>query len=81
VLRIEGDDIIVATAKSPDGQPVPTAWVQDAMDLLERDGEVVIDVDTVGYRSAFIGAILATLPGTKTALAPPRVVRPASARS
>jgi hypothetical protein len=81
VLYVEGDDVIVATAKSPNGQPVPIAWVQNALNLLERDGEVVIDVETVGYRSAFIGAVLATLPGTNTALAPPRVIRLASARS
>lgn len=49
--------------------------VQNALDMLERDGEVAIDVETVGYRSAFIGAVLATLPGTSTALAPPRVIR------
>jgi hypothetical protein len=55
--------------------------VQNALDLLERDGEVVIDVDTIGYRSAFIGAVLAILPGTKTAPAPPRVIRLTSARS
>jgi hypothetical protein len=70
VLRIEGDDVVVATARSPNGQPVPIAWVQNALDLLERDGEVVIDVETVGYRSAFIGAVSATLPCTSTALAP-----------
>jgi hypothetical protein len=75
VLRIDGNNVIVATAKSPGGQPVPIARLQDALNLLERDGEVVIDVETVGYRSAFIGAVLATLPGTKTALAPRRVIR------
>ena len=80
MLRIEGEDVIVATLKNPNGQPVPIAWVQNTFDLLERDGEVVIDVDTIGYRSAFIGAVLASLPGAKTALAPPRVIR-AAARS
>jgi hypothetical protein len=75
VLRIEGDDVIVATAKSPNGQQVPIAWVQDALDILDRDGEVMINVETVGYRSSFIGAVLATVPGTTTALAPRRVIR------
>jgi hypothetical protein len=75
VLRIQGDDVIVATARSPQGQPVPIAWVQDALDSLERDGEVFIDVETVGYRSAFIGAVLASVPGTSTELAPARVIR------
>jgi hypothetical protein len=75
VLRVEGQNVIVATSRSATGQPVPIKWVQAALDMFERDGEVVIDVETVGYRSAFIGAVLATLPGTSTALAPPRVIR------
>jgi hypothetical protein len=75
ILRIEGADVIVATTKSPGGQPVPIKSVQASLDMLERDGEVVIDRKTVGYRSAFIGAVLASLPGTKRALAPARVFR------
>jgi hypothetical protein len=35
------------------------------MDMLEADGEVTIDVETVGYRSAFIGAVLLTIPGAR----------------
>jgi hypothetical protein len=46
----------VATSKSPNRQPVPTKWVQKAIDMLESKGEVTIDVATLGYRSAFIGA-------------------------
>jgi hypothetical protein len=63
ILRIAGDDVIVGTRKSPSGQPVPIAWVQDALDRLVRDGEIEISVESVGYRSAFIGAVLAVLPG------------------
>jgi hypothetical protein len=74
VLRVEAGRVIVGTGRSPKGQPVPIADVQAAMDLLERDGEVVIDVATVGYRSAFIGAVLASLPGTTTS-ANPRTVK------
>jgi hypothetical protein len=74
VLKVEAARVIVGTEKSPTGQPVPIADVQAAMDLLERDGEVVIDVETVGYRSAFIGAVLATLPGAVVlSTSPPRV--------
>jgi hypothetical protein len=51
------------------GRPVvsrfPSAWVQDALDLLERDGEVRVDVATLGHRSAFVGAVLSTLPGVE----------------
>jgi predicted RNA-binding protein with PUA-like domain len=74
VLRLEGDDVIVATRRSPQGQPVPIAWVQAALDRLRRDGEVEISVASVGYRSAFVGAALATLPGASTAHSPQRVL-------
>jgi hypothetical protein len=74
IFEIAGDDVIVATSRSPAGKPVPIAWVQNAMDQLERDGEVTIDVDTVGYRSAFIGAVLATLPDAVVLpTSPPRI--------
>ena len=74
VLAIRGDHVLVGTSKSPRGKLVPIDWVQHAIDLLERDGEVRIDVPTVGYRSAFIGAVLATLPGVE-ALTNPRRIR------
>lgn len=63
VIAIRGADVIVGTAKSPGGEPVPIQWVQDAIDQLFARGELLIDVKTVGYRSAFIGAVLATIPG------------------
>ena len=75
VLRVHVDRVIVRTERSPKGQPVPIADVQAAMDVLERDGEVVIDVKTVGYRSAFIGAVLASLPGATTSSRPSVVKR------
>jgi len=63
VLRLEGDSVVVATAKSPEGRPVPIDWVQAALDRLEDEGAVVISVESVGYRSAFIGAVLSCVPG------------------
>jgi len=72
ILRIEGGDVIVGTAKSPTGQRVPIQWLQDAADRLVREGEIVVDVETLGHRSAFVGAFLATLPGT--------IVRPRTPR-
>lgn len=72
ILRIEGDEVIVGTGKSPSGQPVPIQWLQDAIDLLVRDGEITVDVETLGHRGAFVGAFLATLPGA--------VVRPTTPR-
>jgi hypothetical protein len=53
VLRVEGDTVFVGTQKSPAGQPVPIQWVQDAMDQLADAGELAIEVETVGNRSAF----------------------------
>lgn len=38
ILGLEGDAVLVATARSPTGQPVPIAWVQDALDRLAADG-------------------------------------------
>ncbi len=58
VLRVEPPLVIVATTRSPEGQPVPIADVQRALDLLSRDGAVTIDVPTLGHRSSFIGAVL-----------------------
>ena len=73
ILRLDVDNVIVATGKSPEGQPVPIAWVQDALDMIVRDGEVAVNVETLRYRSAFIGAVLSTLPGAITTLRPATV--------
>lgn len=80
VLRADAKDVIVATRKSPDGRPVPIEWVQTALDRLVRDGEIEISVASVGYRSAFIGAVLATLLGASTSRRP-QAVRLAPATS
>lgn len=75
VLRVEGDTVIVWTSRSPAGQPVPIAWVQDALDRLERDAEIEISVESVRYRSAFIGAVLLAMPGVErvAGASPPRL--------
>jgi hypothetical protein len=62
LLRVEAETEFVGTRKSPAGQLVPIQWVQDSMDQLADAGELAIEVETVGYRSAFIGAVLLTLP-------------------
>jgi hypothetical protein len=74
VLRIEGDEVVVGTGKSPGGQAVPIEWVQDAIDMLVRDGEVEVTVEALGHRGAFIGAVLATLPGVVVEPTTPRRV-------
>ena len=52
ILRVDRDRVFVATNKSPEGRPVPIIWVQEALDRLADEGEVVINVASVGYRSA-----------------------------
>jgi hypothetical protein len=76
--RIVGFDpgrVYVATDRSgPAGTSVPIAWVQDALDELEVSGQLEISVESVGYRSALIGAVLRELPGAQTASDPLRIV-------
>ena len=63
ILAIQGGHVIVGTTRSPNGQPVPIAWVQAAADRLDAEREVEVSVASLGHRSAFIGAVLASLPG------------------
>lgn len=62
--------MLVGTTRSPKGQPVPTEWVQDALDRLLDEGEVEISVRSLGYRSAFVGAVFPALPGTTKTVNP-----------
>ena len=61
--------VAVDGTQSPNGQRIAIAEVQAAMDMLERTGDLLIDKKIVGYRSAFIGAVLATLPCVHSAAA------------
>ncbi|WP_424185325.1 hypothetical protein ACOBQX_26000 [Actinokineospora sp. G85] len=65
--------VTVATGKSPAGEPVPVAWVQEALDLLWDRGTVRVSVEQLGHRSSFLGALLSALPGTTTHDTPPTV--------
>lgn len=78
ILGVVGDEVIVATGKSPNGRAVPVQWVQDGIDLLVREGEIAVDVPTLGHRGAFVGAVLATLPGTVVRPTVPRRIALAS---
>jgi hypothetical protein len=73
LIELRGTDVMVGTARSPNGHPVPIRRVQRAMDILYTAGEIEISVKSLGYRSAFIGAVLATLPGATTLTDPRRV--------
>jgi len=63
-----------------EGEPVPLQWVQDAVDVLFSKGEIGINVEEASYRSAFVGAVLSTIPGAKTLRHPARVVLDRGAR-
>jgi hypothetical protein len=73
ILRLVGDRAIVATDRSRQGRPVPLREVQAALDALAESGDLQINVPTVGHRSAFIGAVLRTLPGVVASTRPRRI--------
>lgn len=74
ILRLEADDVVVATSRSPNGKLVPIQSVADAVERLRRDGEIEISPSSVGYRSAFIGAVLRQVPGAAlVSSSPPRI--------
>lgn len=71
ILGIQGPNVLVATDRSPKGEPVPISWVDDALQQLIHHGSVTIHPDTVGHRSSFIGAVLLTLPEATASGSPP----------
>jgi hypothetical protein len=73
VLAVEAEDVIVGTERSPEGQPVPLEEVEAAYERLMREGEIEIRPSTVGYRSAFVGAALASLPNTESGSGPRQI--------
>lgn len=73
IVAVDGAEVVVATDRSPRGQRVAIAEVQAAMDTLERTGDLLIDKRVIGYRSAFIAGVLATLPGAVASTRPRRV--------
>jgi hypothetical protein len=80
VVDVRGDQVLVRTARSaPSSAPVSISAIQDSYDRLIRWGEIEVSVDSLGYRSAFIAAVLLTIPGTRCVQSsPPRIaiVRP-----
>lgn len=73
VISIDDDAVLVGTSRSPEGQPVPLEEIEAAHTQLLSAGELAINPGTVGYRSAFIGAVLASLPDAEAETDPPRV--------
>jgi hypothetical protein len=75
VLALEGDNVLVGTARTAAGAPVPLAMVQAGLERLYGEGGVDVDVETLGHRSAFVAAVLRSLPGTSLeAGTPARIV-------
>jgi hypothetical protein len=58
IIDVRPPNVIVATGRSPQGRPVPIAWVEQALHRLATHGMVSIKPAEIGYRSAFIGAVL-----------------------
>ncbi|QFU89514.1 hypothetical protein YIM_21680 [Amycolatopsis sp. YIM 10] len=73
ILGVQDGAAHVATDRSPKGQPVAVADVQYGLDLLAERGSVRVSVDELGHRSAFVGAILATLPHVRVTPSPATV--------
>jgi hypothetical protein len=74
ILALNDDHVLVGTQRSPNGTSIPIEWVQDALDRLSTEGEVEISVASIGHRSAFVGAVLLSLPGASiAATSPPRI--------
>jgi hypothetical protein len=69
IIAIEGDKVLVGTEKSPGGQHVEIAWIQEAIDRLKADGELEVTTaalgSPIGHRSALIGAVLREIEGVR----------------
>ncbi|GAA2979337.1 hypothetical protein JOD63_002948 [Microbacterium terrae] len=74
ILSVGTDHVLVATSRTPTGQPVPIAEVVAALEHLKQDGIIDANVESLGYRSAFFGAVLLQVPGARVVgAAPPRI--------
>jgi hypothetical protein len=74
ILDVSATSVTIGTGRSPEGTEIPMTMVQPALDLLASDGEVEVSPDAIGFRSAFCGAVLLTIPGViRLGGTPPRV--------
>lgn len=73
VLAVHSDTALVRTNHSPEGQPVEVGEVQKGLDKLKMFGSVRVNVEELGHRSAFVGAVLAMLPGARFTTTPATV--------
>ncbi|MGW4963203.1 hypothetical protein ACWEPL_38805 [Nonomuraea sp. NPDC004186] len=74
IVDVQPPYVLVATERSPNGQRVPIADVEAALATLRTLGRVQIHPTEVGYRSAFVGAVLLALPGVESVGGTPPVI-------
>jgi hypothetical protein len=76
IVAVRGDDVFVRTEDTANpavGEPVPIQWVQEAGNTLYANGRIGINTTEATHRSAFIGAVLSSLPGAVGLRRPARV--------
>jgi 5-methylcytosine-specific restriction enzyme A len=73
VLAVNDDDVYVGTGRSPGGQAVSIADIQSTIDRVWGGEEVPISPEAVGFRSAFVGAVLGSMVDVEVLDSPLRV--------
>jgi hypothetical protein len=76
IIGVRDDKVFVRTGETANpevGEPVPIRSVQAAVDTLYATGRIRINTTEATHRSAFIGAVLSTLPGAVGLRRPARV--------
>ncbi|SEQ04209.1 hypothetical protein [Lentzea albida] len=70
IVAVEDKRVLVSTDRSPEGTWVDVRDVEAGLEKLHAQGSVLVNVDELGHRSSFVGAVLATVPGTAISLRP-----------
>jgi hypothetical protein len=70
IVEVNQKQVRVTTDRSPQGQWVDVRDVEAGLEKLHAQGSVLVSVDELGHRSSFVGAVLATIPGTVVSLRP-----------
>jgi hypothetical protein len=71
ILGVRTTTALVATHRSPQGQDIETSDVDSALDRFATQGQIEVTPESLGYRSAFIGAVLLTIQGARVSGSPP----------
>ncbi len=79
IIDVEDGSVLVGTDRPPGGQAVPLVDIQYGLDVLTARGKIQVSVEELGHRSAFVGAVLATLPHVTTTTSPATVTLHSSA--